>query len=80
MRIFTGILVSILGFLLIVYRERVKGQVGTIGFAESYLGPGGTYTFLLILGVLTFIGGLMWATGTLQTWFFENLGRFFGYG
>ncbi len=80
MRILVGLLVSIGGFLLIVYRERVKGQIGTIGFAESYLGAGGTYTFLLILGVVTFFGGIMWATGTLQAWFLENLGRFFGYG
>lgn len=80
MRIVTGLLISVIGFLLVVYRERVKGQVGDIGFAERYLGSGGTYTFLLILGVLTFIGGLMWATGTLQAWVFENLGRFFGYG
>lgn len=79
MRIFTGIFASILGFLLVVYRERVRNQIGYIGFAERYFGSGGTYTFILILGVLIFIGGLMWATGTLQTWFSENLGRFFGY-
>lgn len=78
MRYFVGFTVSILGFLLIVYRERVKGQIGNIGFAEQYLGSGGTYTFLLILGVVTFLGGLMWAAGTLQAWFMSALGPYFG--
>lgn len=78
MQIVTGLLVSIGGFLLIVYRERVKGYTGDIGFAEQYLGGGGTYTFYLLLGIALFFGGLMWATGTVQQWFFENLGRFFG--
>lgn len=79
MRILVGLLVSILGFLMIVYRERLKGVTGDIGFAEQYLGGGGTYTFYLILGVVLFVMGLMWSTGTLQWWFAENLGRFFGY-
>lgn len=78
MTLFTGLLVSVLGVLLIIYRERVKGVVGDIGFAEQYLGSGGTFTFLLLLGVVMFLGGIMWATGTLQTWFIDNLGRFFG--
>lgn len=80
MRIVVGLLVSVLGFLLIVYRERVKGFTGDVGFAEQYLGAGGTFTFYLLLGIAFFFGGLMWATGTVQAWFLENLGRFFGYG
>jgi len=74
-----GILISIGGFLLIVFREKVHQATGNVGFAEQYLGSGGTYTFFLILGVMLFFGGLMWATGTLQTWFSVNLGRFFGH-
>tara|TARA_B100000315_G_scaffold249775_1_gene281524 strand:+ start:249 stop:557 length:309 start_codon:yes stop_codon:yes gene_type:complete len=75
----TGMLVSLGGFLLIVFRERAKGVTGEIGFAEQYLGSGGTFTFFLLLGVAMFLGGIMWATGTLQNWFYENLGLFFGY-
>ncbi|KKT76632.1 MAG: hypothetical protein UW70_C0016G0011 [Candidatus Peregrinibacteria bacterium GW2011_GWA2_44_7] len=79
MRILTGLLISIAGFLLIVYRERVKGMTGDIGFAEQYLGGGGTYTFYLLLGIVLFFVGLMWASGTLQSWFIENLGLYFGH-
>jgi hypothetical protein len=78
MRWIVGLLFSVLGFLLIVYREKVKGQTGDIGFAEQYLGSGGTYTFYLLLGVVMFVAGLMWATGSIQQWFLENLGKFFG--
>jgi hypothetical protein len=78
MTFFTGIMFSIAGFLLIVYREKAQRLTGDIGFAEQYLGGGGTYTFLLLLGVAMFIVGLMWATGTLQGWFAGTLGRYFG--
>ena len=74
-----GFTVSVSGFLLVVYRERVKGYTGDIGFAERYFGNGGTYTFYLLLGIAFFVGGLMWSTGAIQRWFLENLGRFFGY-
>ncbi len=78
MRWIIGLTISVLGFLLIVYRERVKGQTGDIGFAEQYFGSGGTYTFYLLLGVVMFVAGMMWATGSIQLWFLENLGKFFG--
>ncbi len=74
-----GILISVGGVLLVIFRERVKGVIGDVGFADQYLGSGGTYTFLLLLGIAMFLLGIMWATGTLQSWFLENLGRFFGH-
>ncbi|KKR08987.1 MAG: hypothetical protein UT55_C0016G0013 [Candidatus Peregrinibacteria bacterium GW2011_GWE2_39_6] len=80
MHIFTGLLIAVSGFLLIVYREKVKGITGDIPSAEHYLGPGGTYTFFLLFGVVIFMLGLMWATGTFQSWFSGTLGRYFGGG
>lgn len=80
MHLVIGFIISVLGFLLIVYRERVKGITGDIGFAEQYLGVGGTYTFLLLVGIVTFMFGLMWASGSFQDWFVENMGRYFGSG
>jgi hypothetical protein len=79
MTFITGMLISIAGFLLIIFREKVQRATGNIGFAEQYLGSGGTYTLFLILGVVLFFGGISWATGTVQTWFSVNLGRFFGH-
>ena len=63
----------IVGFLILIFRPQLRDFIGDIGFAERYLGPGGTWTFLAILGIGTFILSLMWATGTLQA----SLGSFF---
>jgi hypothetical protein len=78
MTFLTGICIALGGFLVIVFREHIQRLTGDIGFAEQYLGSGGTYTFLLIFGVLMFVGGLMWSTGTLQALFASSLGRYFG--
>lgn len=74
-------LVAIIGmpiaFIIIYYRRPIKEFTGDIGFAEKYLGAGGTNTFIVILGVLTFILSLMYALGTLQELLQGTLGRFF---
>jgi hypothetical protein len=79
MTFLTGFLISIAGVLLIVFREKVQRFTGDIGFAEQYLGSGGTFTFLFLLGIAVFIMGLLWSTGSLQEWFYTSLGRYFGY-
>lgn len=38
------------GLALIKYRERVYQWTGPIGFAEKYLGNGGTFTLIVIVG------------------------------
>jgi hypothetical protein len=77
MAIIQGGAVMMLGFLMLVFRPQIKRFIGNVGFAERYLGPGGTWTFLLILGVGFFIIGLMWSTGTLQNFFWGRLGGIF---
>ena len=54
-----GFLCMIGGLLLIIFREKIKNVTGNIGFAEQYLGVGGTWTFYALLGVASFIFGLM---------------------
>jgi len=75
---FQGLLGMILGMLVMIFRARIKDVIGDIGFAERYLGAGGTWTFLLLVGVLIFILSLMWALGTLQEFFFKAAGPMFG--
>ena len=77
MRILTFLFFFILGFVIMIYRERIKRVTGSLSFAESWFGPGGTYTFLLILGFLLTIGSIFWVTGTLSGVFNATLGRFF---
>lgn len=54
-------------FLIIIYRQKIKQFVGSVGFAEKYLGAGGTYTLILLIGVGLFIITLLYITGTLQS-------------
>ena len=69
-----GFLGMVLGGLIIVYRPQIKDWVGAIPFAERYLGMGGTYLFLLLLGLAVFILSLMWALGTLQSFLMGTFG------
>lgn len=69
-----GLFAMALGFGILVFRGRIKDMTGSIGFAERYLGPGGTWTFFILLGIALFIGGLMWATGTLQDFLLKTFG------
>jgi hypothetical protein len=70
-----GIIGMIIGFCILVFRPQIKDFTGDIGFAERYLGPGGTWTFFIILGVLIFIFSLMWALGTLQDFLMGTFGK-----
>lgn len=54
------------GLGLIRYRERVQSFTGSFPFAEKYLGQGGTYHFLLLLGIATCILSIMYISGTLD--------------
>lgn len=76
-RYLVGFVCIIAGFLIVVYRDRIKSFTGSIGFAEKYLGVGGTWTFYILLGIGLFIFGLMWMTGALQAWLESNLGTIF---
>ena len=79
-RLFVGIIGIPLGFIIIIYRYHLKQFTGNIGFAEQYLGGGGTYNLFIIIGLLMSILSMMYAFGTLQEFFSVYLGRFFGYG
>ena len=66
-----------LSFLMIIYRQKIKDFTGNIDFAEKYLGSGGTYTLILIIGVLLFIVTLMYVTGSLQSFMRTVFGPIF---
>lgn len=72
-----GFIGMVIGFLILVLRPQIKDLTGDIGFAERYLGQGGTWTFLALLGIAIFILSLMWATGTLQDALLNAFGGFF---
>lgn len=78
MRYLVGLIGFPLGMVMVVYRERIKRFTGDAAFAEKWFGPGGTYTAILLFGLLVSIGSLMYALGALQSLFSGLLGPFFG--
>ena len=66
-----------LSFIIIYFRAKIKDFTGDIGFAEQYLGSGGTYTMIFLIGVLTFILTLMYVMGTLQGFLGATVGKIF---
>ncbi|MCX6807381.1 MAG: hypothetical protein NTZ80_01040 [Patescibacteria group bacterium] len=71
----SGIIGIIAGLAILKYRRQVKEMMGDINFAEKYLGMGGTYTIILIIGVLTVIFSIMHMFGGLGSF----LGGLFGW-
>ena len=69
MRIFLGLLGCTLSILLIVYRGPIKHFIGQIEWAERRLGPGGTYTILLLAALFGFIFSLMYMTNSFDVLF-----------
>lgn len=61
---FKGLLAIIASFFLIKYRERAVAMTGKFDWCEKYLGMGGTYRFMVILGVVLFFWGVASLTGT----------------
>ena len=78
MQIFFGLVGVILSLSLLIFRVPVRRFIGTIGWAERYFGPGGTYTGLLLIGVGGFLISLMIMTGTLGWLLGTFIGTFFG--
>jgi hypothetical protein len=66
-----------LSFLIIIYRAKIKQFTGDIGFAEKYLGAGGTYTLILLIGIGVFFVTLLYITGTWQSFLSKTLGPLF---
>ncbi len=76
-RILVGLLGIPLGVIIIIYRYPLKGITGDIEFAEKYIGVGGTYTLIALIGLACSVLSLMYAFGTLQDFFIGTFGQFF---
>lgn len=65
------------GLLIIKFREKLQTWTGNISFAEKYLGPGGTFTLLLLIGAVTVILSILYMTGILQDFVKSAAGPYF---
>ncbi len=76
-RFLVGLIGIPLGFFILVYRVRIKDFVGRLDFFEQHFGPGGTWTAIALLGIVTSVFSFFWMLGTIQAIFLNTLGRFF---
>jgi hypothetical protein len=72
-----GLIGIVAGLLIIKYREKLQTWTGNISFAEKYIGPGGTFTLLLLIGSATVILSILFMTGILQDFVKEAAGPYF---
>jgi hypothetical protein len=75
-RFFVFICGFAIAILILKYRVALKDFIGNVQFAEDHMG--GTYNLIILIALLSFIGSLMYAMGTLQALMQGTVGRFFG--
>ena len=73
-----AIILIVIGFFVIIFTAKTVELTGEISCAEKYLGAGGTYTFVKIIGLLLIFIGFGWLTGGLQQLLMPTFGIFFG--
>ncbi len=66
-----------MGLAIIYYRERIQRFTGNFSSAEKYLGPGGTFSFIFLLGLAVVMLSVFYITGTLDGFIGGTFGRFF---
>lgn len=66
------------GFALLKYTRELKNFTGSWGWAERYVGPGGTYTAIKIFGVLAIMFAFAYITGHIQEILYWLLGPLLG--
>jgi hypothetical protein len=73
-QIIVGIIGIIIGIILVIYARKLVEWFGTMATAERFLGYGGTYTALRIIGVVLVVIFLLYMTGFLAT-FLKGIGN-----
>ena len=63
------------GFYFIIKTEAVGRFTGDIDFAEKYLGSGGTYSFIKLVGLAMIILSIMHLTGGLDLFINATVGK-----
>ncbi len=76
-RVLAFILGVPLGFLIMIYRYKLKQLTGDVAWAEQYLGSGGTYNLFILIGLAVTILSIMYAFGSLQDLAAGTIGVFF---
>jgi hypothetical protein len=75
-----GLLAIGLGVAGLKFNYQLVGFTGHVGFAERYLGAGGTYFFFKLLSIAIVIGGILYMTGLgepVLAWLLSPLAQYF---
>ena len=65
-----------LALLMIMYRKQIIDFTGKFGWAEEKIGPGGSYTLIIIIALVIWMGCLMYSLGSFDL-VFGFLTKFF---
>lgn len=77
-RFMVGIIGVPAGLAMLYYKVQIKDFLGKIGWAETYIGRGGTWDAIVIIGLLMSILSIMYMFGGLQEILINRLGPLFG--
>ena len=72
-----GLLAIGVAYIFLKYRAQIVEITGKFEWAEKYFGQGGTYRFVVALGIFFFIWGLGSITGTTDIFLAPLRGIFF---
>ena len=65
-RIIIGFIGFGVSYILLKYRKQIYDFVGTLDFAERYLGRGSTISVIALLGIIVAVVSFMYMIGTLD--------------
>lgn len=66
MRYIIGIIMIVFGAAMVIWTEKLFGWVGQIQWAETHIGPGGSRTFIKLLGLAVIFLALLIMTRTVE--------------
>jgi hypothetical protein len=58
-----------LALAMMIYREKIIRFTGKFEWAEHKIGPGGSYTMIIIVALIIWIGSMMYALGSFDQLF-----------
>lgn len=66
-----------IGILVVMYNRDIVRIVGTSGWAEKYLGAGGSYSMWQLIGLLIIVLTILYVTDTLDKVLGSTVGAIF---
>ncbi len=78
-RIIEGSLGIVLGFFMVIKSNWIVNNTGRIATAEKYLGNGGTFTFVRIVGIFLMVVFFAHMTGILGYLYLSVAGFFYSF-